>query len=84
MNVSVIGAGVVTATAVSLDGLTIDDPALTVPDPRMHQRGFVLLPLLDLEPDPTSPDGTRLLDVHRGADAAGPERPRASSLPVPA
>lgn len=29
----------------------IDEPALTVPHPRMHQRAFVLRPLCDLAPD---------------------------------
>jgi len=30
---------------------TIDLPALTVPHPRMHERAFVLQPLMDLAPD---------------------------------
>ena len=29
----------------------IDDPALTVPHPRIQERGFVLAPLADLAPD---------------------------------
>lgn len=66
-----------------IDGLTIDDPVLTVPHPRMHQRAFVLLPLLDLEPNPTLPDGTSLLDVRLGPDAAGGARPYAPPLSVP-
>jgi len=65
-----------------IDGLTIDDPALTIPHPRMHQRAFVLLPLLDLDPNPTLPDGTRLLDVRLGPDAAGGARPYAPPLAI--
>lgn len=33
------------------DQLRQDDPALTLPHPRCHQRAFVLLPLLELAPD---------------------------------
>ena len=39
------------------------DPRLTIPHPRLHERAFVVLPLLDLEPDPVLPDGRRLLDL---------------------
>jgi 2-amino-4-hydroxy-6-hydroxymethyldihydropteridine diphosphokinase len=34
-----------------IDGVTIDDPELTVPHPRMHERNFVMRPLLDLDPE---------------------------------
>jgi 2-amino-4-hydroxy-6-hydroxymethyldihydropteridine diphosphokinase len=33
------------------DGLTLDDPDLTIPHPRMWERGFVLAPLRDVAPD---------------------------------
>ena len=33
----------------------IDEPGLTVPHPRMHERAFVLLPLAELWPDATIP-----------------------------
>jgi 2-amino-4-hydroxy-6-hydroxymethyldihydropteridine diphosphokinase len=38
------------------DDLRIDTPDLTVPHPRMHERGFVLAPLRDVAPDQVSPD----------------------------
>jgi 2-amino-4-hydroxy-6-hydroxymethyldihydropteridine diphosphokinase len=38
----------------------IDEPDLVVPHPRLSERAFVLLPLLELDPDPVLPDGTRL------------------------
>jgi 2-amino-4-hydroxy-6-hydroxymethyldihydropteridine diphosphokinase len=34
-----------------VDGVTVDDPDLSVPHPRMWQRRFVLAPLRDLAPD---------------------------------
>lgn len=32
------------------EGVTMDDEDLTIPHPRMHERGFVLIPLMDLKP----------------------------------
>ncbi|CAB4743770.1 MAG: 2-amino-4-hydroxy-6-hydroxymethyldihydropteridine diphosphokinase [Actinobacteria bacterium] len=34
-----------------IDGVTVDEPDLIVPHPRMFERAFVLLPLRDLAPD---------------------------------
>lgn len=33
-----------------IDGHTSDDPHLTVPHPRAHERNFVMIPLFDLAP----------------------------------
>jgi 2-amino-4-hydroxy-6-hydroxymethyldihydropteridine diphosphokinase len=38
----------------------IDTPHLTLPHPRMHCRAFVLLPLLEIDPDLTAPGLGRL------------------------
>jgi 2-amino-4-hydroxy-6-hydroxymethyldihydropteridine diphosphokinase len=65
------------------DALVIDDDDLTVPHPRMHERAFVLMPLLDVDPDTTLPDGRRLVDVPLGPDAAGGVRPFAPPLRLP-
>ena len=34
-----------------IDGVTVDEPGLAVPHPRMSERPFVLAPLRDLAPD---------------------------------
>lgn len=53
---------------VDLDVLTYDDekvaePDLEVPHPRMTQRRFVLVPLLEIDPDAADPWGTRYADA---------------------
>jgi 2-amino-4-hydroxy-6-hydroxymethyldihydropteridine diphosphokinase len=57
------------------EGVVLDDPMLTVPHPRMTERAFVILPLLDLDPDPVLPDGTRLLDLPCETSGARPYAP---------
>ncbi len=46
-----------------IDALTLDDADLTVPHPRLIERSFVVLPLLELDPEVTLPDGSRVADV---------------------
>jgi len=40
---------------ITVDGVRSADPALTLPHPRAHERGFVLVPWLDVAPDATLP-----------------------------
>jgi 2-amino-4-hydroxy-6-hydroxymethyldihydropteridine diphosphokinase len=40
------------------DAVRLDDPELTIPHPRMWERGFVLAPLRDVAPDLVDPDAT--------------------------
>ncbi len=58
-----------------IDDMTIADDRLTVPHPRMHERAFVLMPLLELIDDPILPNGTRLLAVRISDQAAHPYAP---------
>ncbi|MDQ4108210.1 MAG: 2-amino-4-hydroxy-6-hydroxymethyldihydropteridine diphosphokinase [Actinomycetota bacterium] len=53
----------------------IDEPELVVPHPRIAQRAFVLLPLLELEPDLVLPDGTRLKEVRVDTGGVTPSSP---------
>ena len=55
-----------------VDGYISDDPELTVPHPRLADRAFVLLPLLELDPDARLPDGSRLADLPISRDGARP------------
>lgn len=73
---------------VDLDVLTygdeqIDEPGLTIPHPRMLDRAFVLVPLLELEPDPRLPDGRPVAAVRLGPEALGAIRPFAPPPSVP-
>jgi len=43
----------------------IDEPALTVPHPRAHERTFVLEPWLDVDPDAALPGRGRVADLLR-------------------
>jgi len=38
-----------------IDGLVVDAPGLVVPHPRLHERAFALVPLLELVPDARDP-----------------------------
>ena len=44
----------------------MDTPALTVPHPRMHERAFVLVPLLELDADATIPGRGTAAELLRG------------------
>ncbi len=45
---------------------TIDEPGLTVPHPRLHERRFALEPLLDLDPELAIPGRGRVADLLAG------------------
>jgi 2-amino-4-hydroxy-6-hydroxymethyldihydropteridine diphosphokinase len=41
----------------------IDEPGLTIPHPRMHERAFALAPLVEIEPDAIVPGRGRAADL---------------------
>lgn len=51
-----------------------DDPSLTLPHPRAFERGFVLVPWAELEPDAILPTHGRIADLLAGLDISGIER----------
>lgn len=59
---------------------TIAEPDLVVPHPRLTERAFVLLPLLELEPDLALPGGLRLADISLAPGEVGGARPSAPPL----
>jgi 2-amino-4-hydroxy-6-hydroxymethyldihydropteridine diphosphokinase len=70
---------------IDLDVLTfgrevISEPDLEVPHPRMHERAFVLVPLLEVDADPSLPAGRRIDRLRLGPDALGGVRPFAPPL----
>jgi 2-amino-4-hydroxy-6-hydroxymethyldihydropteridine diphosphokinase len=53
------------------DGLVLDTPTLSLPHPRLAQRAFVLLPLVELAPDLRLADGRSARAHAERVDAAG-------------
>ncbi|MDN5345185.1 MAG: 2-amino-4-hydroxy-6-hydroxymethyldihydropteridine diphosphokinase [Clostridia bacterium] len=48
------------------DALTIKEPDLEIPHPRLLERAFVLVPLAEIAPDLILPDGRRAREAVRG------------------
>jgi len=54
--------------------LALHEHGLTIPHPRMHERAFVLVPLVEIAPDATVPGRGAARDLLAGVDASGVER----------
>jgi dihydropteroate synthase len=56
---------------ISYEGQVSDDPVLTLPHPRAHQRAFVLTPWHDLDPGAELPGHGPIASLLAGLDQAG-------------
>ena len=66
----------------TFDDRTVEEPDLEIPHPRMHERGFVLVPLAELDDDPMLPGGRRLAEIRLSPDVVFGVRPFAPPLPM--
>jgi 2-amino-4-hydroxy-6-hydroxymethyldihydropteridine diphosphokinase len=69
------GARTIDVDVLLFDDLVVEQPDLVLPHPRLAQRAFVVLPLLELEPDAVLPDGRALEDLRLGIDGVAPFAP---------
>lgn len=65
------------------DELEVREPDLEIPHPRMHERGFVLVPLGELTADPMLPGGRRLKTLRLAPGAVLGVRAFAPPLRIP-
>jgi 2-amino-4-hydroxy-6-hydroxymethyldihydropteridine diphosphokinase len=66
------GPRVIDVDLLLLDDLEYSSERLTLPHPETGSRRFVLVPLLELDPDLTLPSGQRLADTLAALDGRGP------------
>jgi 2-amino-4-hydroxy-6-hydroxymethyldihydropteridine diphosphokinase len=75
------GARTIDVDVLLYDDESVDTPELTVPHPRLASRAFVVLPLLELDPELRLPDGRRLVELRVNDAAAAPYAPPLTVTP---
>jgi len=68
---------------IAFDDVMSDDPVLTLPHPRAHERAFVLLPWSDVDPDAVVPGRGRVAELLDTVEVAGVRRLDAPTLRLP-
>jgi 2-amino-4-hydroxy-6-hydroxymethyldihydropteridine diphosphokinase len=63
---------------IDFNGRVSDDPDLTLPHPRAHLRGFVIIPWLEVDPDAVLPGLGRIADLSVVASGVRASRGRLS------
>jgi 2-amino-4-hydroxy-6-hydroxymethyldihydropteridine diphosphokinase len=58
---------------IAYDDVTLDEPSLTLPHPRLFERAFVLVPLAEIAPERVIA-GVRIADAAVNVDRAGVEK----------
>jgi 7,8-dihydro-6-hydroxymethylpterin-pyrophosphokinase len=76
------GPRTIDVDVLTFDEQTVDEADIQIPHPRMHERGFVLVPLGELDDDPMLPGGRTLSSLRIRPDAVLGVRPFAPPLPV--
>jgi 2-amino-4-hydroxy-6-hydroxymethyldihydropteridine diphosphokinase len=74
------GARTLDVDVLAVDAVTSDDPQLTLPHPRAHERAFVLVPWADVDPDFVVPGRGRVRDLLGALPAADRSGVRATGL----
>jgi 2-amino-4-hydroxy-6-hydroxymethyldihydropteridine diphosphokinase len=59
---------------ITVEGERSDDPELTLPHPRAHERAFVLAPWHDVDPDAVLPGHGPVADLLKSTDRTGIRR----------
>ncbi|MCA6092318.1 2-amino-4-hydroxy-6-hydroxymethyldihydropteridine diphosphokinase [Streptomyces sp. SCA3-4] len=68
------GARTLDVDIVTYQDVVSDDPGLTLPHPRAHERAFVLVPWYDVEPEAVVPGRGAVAELLAGMSRAGVDR----------